>query len=79
MTDYLGFIIIGLLLITIYVINNKKRCPQCNNFIKTKLIAKDDLGKDFSNMSNQKFRIVYKCKNCGYVWTDIETESNDSS
>lgn len=67
-------------------IPKKKRCPNCRYLwtgvkIRDVLIDRFQMGEEHGNLENlersmiwyEKFKIYYKCKHCGYEWTDITT------
>jgi hypothetical protein len=64
-----------------------RRCPSCKRLFQAEEVKREQLGDayevqvldgtraypKFERVEN--FRITYKCKSCGYEWTDVSEKA----
>ncbi len=59
-----------------------RKCPSCGRLFQAKEVRREQLENPYEvqvpamrggyvNERVENFRITYKCKSCGYEWTDV--------
>jgi len=62
-----------------------RSCPSCKRLFQTEEVKREQLGayefqgQDYRGNPTvehvENFRITYKCKSCGYEWTDVSEKT----
>ena len=63
-----------------------RRCPFCKHLLVAEEVKREQLGNPYEVQVQdargdptfervENFRITYKCKSCGYEWTDVSEKT----